>query len=185
MPGFTRQETPSGVVFEVQPEPLPKGWSTKPFAIAGFVVGFASADGIWKLFFGPLVAVFFAAMASVFGGGFMHRLPAARQYRSPARFTVSADAIEVAGRRIPLRDIQRVMVRNHMTGDEQTITVTVRNTPTPIGVAVGQIHRARLNAISYRVDVESMGVPQVLAGGLTEATASGLAMEVVKAAGMR
>jgi hypothetical protein len=148
------------VVFEVQPEALPPGWPLKPLALGGFILGLLAADGIFKLFFGPLVAAFVAGLALVFGGGFARDLPSARQYRNPARFTVGPEAIEVGGRRIPRRDIQRIMLRNHMTGGEQVIRVHVSGDRTPpLGAQLGQIHRAALNMISDRVDARSWACP--------------------------
>jgi hypothetical protein len=178
---YQKTERDGAVHFDVQPEELPKGMDWKIPAAVGFLVGFFMAEKGWGFLFGPIVATFFGLFAFGFGGKALRFTPEAKLHRSPSSFSATKDFLEFAGKRTPPSDIQRLVVRNHITEVEQPIIITAQSVGGQIASS-GAVSMARQKAslapIAFRVDFESMGKVTTLAGGLNEATAVGVMQDL-------
>jgi hypothetical protein len=174
MPGYDSQQVGDSMQISTTPEPVPYPWLL--IAIPGALlclIAFASGF-IWGV-----VAVGFCYGAMYI---LMHSKQAT-QYRTPASFRVSQSGIEVGGTTIPKDAIHRVVVRNHVLKSAENVIIAPQPVGQPSGgqgnvIAGMNWALSKLGPISYRVDVEARGVPTTLAGGLTEPTASAIAMDI-------
>jgi len=174
MAGYETQQSGDAMEFSTIPEKVPPPWLL--VAIPGALLVLIA----WSMsFIGALIAAGF-----VYGAMYllMHSKQAT-QYRTPARFRVSKTGIEVNGTSIPKDAIHRVIVRNHVLKAAENVIVVAnpnQNSGQQNVVAGMNWAISKLGPISYRVDAEARGVPTTLAGGLTEPTASAIAMDVNK-----
>ncbi len=102
-------------------------------------------------------------------------------YRTPAKFRVSKNGVEVNGNTIPKDAIHRVIVCNHVRQAAGDVILVADGHPSSgqQNVVAGMNWAVqKLGPISYRVDVEARGVPTTLAGGLTEPTAAAIMADV-------
>jgi hypothetical protein len=174
MAGYDSQQVGDSIQISTFPEKVPYPWLL--VAIPGALLcllAFASGF-IWGV-----VAVGFCYGAMYI---LMHSKQAT-QYRTPATFRVSKNGIEISGTTIPKDAIHRVVVRNHVLKSAENIIIAPVVAGQPSGgqgnvIAGMNWAIQKLGPISYRVDVEARGVPTTLAGGLTEPTASAIAMDV-------
>jgi hypothetical protein len=174
MAGYDAQQVGDATEISTTPEAVPAPWLL--VAIPGallVLLGFASG-----FIYGLLAAGF------VYGAMYilMHSKQAT-QYRTPARFRITSSGIEVNGTTIPKDAIHRVVVRNHVLKSAENVIIAPVVPGQPSGgqgnVLAGMNWAVqKLGPISYRVDVEARGVPTTLAGGLTEPTASAIAMDI-------
>jgi hypothetical protein len=175
---YTKNQQGQVTVFQTLPEHAPI-----PFQMLwlGIVPSIWFAFIGWQMVVGTFVLFgTFAWLQSI--------LPSARRYRKPSKFTVSPDEVTVDGKQIARRDIHRVILRNHVLSDY--VPVVVVSSPhnvidqTDSGAKIGALHKSKLGAVSYRVDVEAGGVATTLAGGLNETTAFGVLSDVSSVLGM-
>lgn len=175
MAGYDSHQTGDAMEFSTTPETVP--FPLVLLAIPGtalILLGFFAGGLLWGL-----VTVAFCYGASYL---LMHSKQATK-YRTPSTFRVTKNGVEIGGATIPKDAIHRVVVRNHVLKSAENIIIAP--------VAAGQANNGQANVvagmnwaiqklgpISYRVDVEARGVPTTLAGGLTEPTASAIAMDV-------
>ena len=175
MAGYDSQQVGDGVQISTTPEAVPF-----PFALLAIpgtlliLLGFFAGNFFWGL----------VAIGFCYGAAYL--LMHSKQqtlYRKPATFRVSKSGIEVDGTTIPKEAIHRVVVRNHVLKSAENIIIAPVAAGQPSGgrenvVAGMNWAIQKVGPISYRVDVETRGVPTTLAGGLTEPTASAIAMDV-------
>lgn len=177
MAGYDSHQTGDAVEFSTTPEAVPTPWLLIAIPGALLVLISFAAGFIWGL-----VAIGFCYGAMYL---LMHSKQATK-YRTPSRFSVSKSGIQAAGTTIPRDAIHRVVIRNHVLKASENIIIAPVAAGQPNGgqanvVAGMNWAISKLGPISYRVDVEARGVPTTLAGGLTEPTASAIAMDVNKA----
>ena len=124
------------------------------------------------------------------------------RYRKANSFLVSPAGIEISGQTIKTSDVNRLIIRNHIKVRNGTETVVgyvgPLSGPGAIAVAgagvarmgsaisnrAGQKAEERLQAVSYRVEVEAGGKAITLAGGLDETVAFGVMSDVGKIMGL-
>jgi len=173
----------SATVFTVEPEPVPS--STRTLLIVLFIAGVPFVLGVMLLnFIAGLVAIALIWGAAKVLGALMSAAPASTAYRTQSTFRVTPEAIVKDGLTISVKDIHRLILRNHistaMAGMETVIvsnsTYGAANYNT--GRSVGMARNRAMEQISNRVDVESGGRATTLAGGLTDAAAFGLAKDI-------
>lgn len=182
---YTKTNDGTTVVFTVEPEPVPGAASSIgktlmfigiPFALMMMCLG--SVIGAMAI-----LAIFFGSGALV--GKRREKSAKARAYREPATFRVSNTEISKDRKVIAVKDIHRIIIRNHMLSAlEGTETVVVGNANYMAGRSAAMEHNRALEEISYRVDVESGGTATTLAGGLTETAAFGLAKDIQAITGL-
>src|ERR1700740_2555208 len=175
MPGYETQQMGDATEISTTPEKVPAPWLL--VAIPGSLL--------------VLIALSTGFISGVLSAGFVYgamyllmHSKQATQYRTPAKFRVSKNGIEVAGNTIPKDAIHRIIVRNHvLKAASEVIVVANPNVNSGQQNVVAGMNWAisKLGPISYRVDAEARGVPTTLAGGLTEPTASAIMMDVNKA----
>jgi len=175
MPGYESQQMGDATEISTIPEAVPAPWLL--VAIPGsLLVLIALSTGF-----------IYGVLAAGFVYGAMYLLMHSKQatlHRTPAKFRVSKDGIEVAGNTIPKDAIHRVIVRNHVlqaAGDVIIVADGHPNSGQQNVVAGMNWAVSKLGPISYRVDAEARGVPTTLAGGLTEPTAAAIMSDVNKA----
>jgi len=170
--GYQTQQVGDGIEISTMPEPVPQPWLLVAIPGALLVLLAFSQGFIW------------GAVAVGFIYGAMYILThskQATQYRTPARFRVSKAGVEVNGTLIPKDAIHRVILRNHVTKAAESVIIVADphpNSGQQNTVAGMNWALSKIGPISFRVDVEARGVPTTLAGGLTEPTASAIAMDV-------
>src|SRR5580692_6333917 len=175
MPGYDAQQVGDSTEISTTPEKVPAPWLL--IAIPGGLLVLIALS----------MSFFYGVIAAGFCYGAMYLLmhsKQATQYRAPAKFRVSPKGVEVGGTTIAKDAIHRVIVRNHVLKAAEGVIVVANPTPNSgqQNVVAGMNWAiSKLGPISYRVDVEARGVPTTLAGGLTEPTASAIAMDVNKA----
>ena len=178
MGAYDRKQIGDATEFSTTPEEVP--WPIGMVAIPGaLLVLIAFAESI-----------LLGLVAAGFVYGAMYLLKHSKNatlHRTPANFKVSKAGVEVGGKTIPAAEIHRVIVGNHVFKSVENIIVVAdpninsgqNNTVTGMNWML-----VKVGPIAYRVDVEARGVPTTLAGGLTEATASAIAMDVNKILGL-
>jgi hypothetical protein len=175
MPGYETQQMGDATEISTIPEKVPAPWLLVAIP-GGLLVLIALATGF---IYGVLAAGF------VYGAMYllMHSKQAT-QYRTPAKFRVSKNGIDVNGNTIPKDAIHRVIVRNHVLQAAGDVIIVANPNPNSgqQNVVAGMNWAVqKLGPISYRVDAEARGVPTTLAGGLTEPTAAAIMSDVNKA----
>lgn len=174
MAGYDSQQIGDVTQISTTPEAVPYPWLLIAIP-GGLLCLLAFASGLlWGV-----VAVGFCYGAMYI---LMHSKQAT-QYRTAASFRVSKSGIEVGSNVIPKDAIHRIVVRNHVLKSAENVIVAPVVAGQPNGgqanVLAGMNWAVqKLGPISYRVDVEARGLPTTLAGGLTEPTASAIAMDV-------
>jgi hypothetical protein len=103
-------------------------------------------------------------------------------YRSAAKFAVRPEGITLNGQFLKTPDIHRVLIRNHLMGDQEIIVIANRSIA-EAARADGLAIRNKIATISYRVDVEAGGVAHTLAGGLSETVAYAIQSDVARIIG--
>ena len=94
------------------------------------------------------------------------------------RFRVNPEGIETDGTFLRRGDIHNLCIRNKFAGGVEVVYDVNRGMDT--GVTLGLAGRRALAEVAYRVEVEAGGKAYVLASGLDEVTARGVATEVGK-----
>lgn len=94
------------------------------------------------------------------------------------RFRVNPEGIETDGTFLRRGDIHNRCIRNKFAGGVEVVYDVNRGMDT--GVTLGLAGRRALAEVAYRVEVEAGGKAYVLASGLDEVTARGVATEVGK-----
>src|SRR5271154_7373254 len=105
MPGYQSQPVGDGTEFATTPEPVPAPWLLVAIP-GGLLVLIALSTGF-----------IYGVIAAGFVYGAMYLLMHSKQatlYRTPAKFRVSKNGIEVGAATIPKDTIHRVIVRNHV-----------------------------------------------------------------------
>lgn len=98
---------------------------------------------------------------------------------APRRFRVNPEGIETDGTFLRKDDIHNLRIRNKFAGGIEIVYDANQGIPT--GVTMGLAGRRALAEVAYRVEVEAAGKAYVLAAGLDEVTARGVATEIGKA----
>ena len=186
---YEKVDKAGAVLFNVNPasppQPVLTFWIVSAIALAGSVAG--GSIGI-TLFFASLIA---------FGSFWTKKGPPIARYRKASSFLVSPAGIEICGQTIKTSDVHRLIIRNHIKVRNGTEIVVGYGGPTvsavgAIGAAAtgaaaaglaisdraGQKAEQRLQAVSYRVEVEAGGKATTLAGGLYEIVAFGIMSDV-------
>jgi hypothetical protein len=176
MPGYTKTQDAGVVTLAVEPEPFKPLVSTRTAAIVGGI--FVLLNG-FHIMTGLIVGGVVFGILWYFGGAVVAHFPSAKLHRKPARISISRDWIECDGRRTMRQDVQRIVVRNHLDGSDDGGGQTVVVGPVPTAAALGAAVRRKTARVGFRVDIDVRGVPQTLAGGLTEPTASGIVSEII------
>src|ERR1700678_3015856 len=175
MPGYETQQMGDATEISTTPESVPAPWLLVAIP-GGLLVLIALSTGF-----------IYGVLAAGFVYGAMYLLMHSKQatlYRTPAKFRVSKNGIEVGAATIPKDTIHRVIVRNHVlqaAGDVIIVADGHPNSGQQNVVAGMNWAVSKLGPISYRVDAEARGVPTTLAGGLTEPTAAAIMTDVNKA----
>jgi hypothetical protein len=175
MPGYETQQMGDATEISTTPESVPAPWLLVAIP-GGLLVLIALSTGF-----------IYGVLAAGFVYGAMYLLMHSKQatlYRTPAKFRVSKNGIEVGAAAIPKDTIHRVIVRNHVlqaAGDVIIVADGHPNSGQQNVVAGMNWAVSKLGPISYRVDAEARGVPTTLAGGLTEPTAAAIMTDVSKA----
>lgn len=136
-----------------------------------------------------LICVFFPPLLLIMGAILFWKIkgPKAGKYRQKSKIEISPTEIVANEKRIPVTDIHRLIIRNHITGLElpSGVPVVTGNFGAAAGATIGAIglhiqkgQLEKLSKVSYRVDVESGGRATTLAGGLDETTSYGLMREI-------
>lgn len=94
-------------------------------------------------------------------------------------FRVNSDGIETQGTFLRKADIHHLNIKNKFSGEIEIVYDAQRGVPT--GTAMGLASRRALAEVAYRVEVEAGGKAHLLAAGLDDVTARGLAAEIGKA----
>ncbi|MCC6301747.1 MAG: hypothetical protein IT489_02985 [Gammaproteobacteria bacterium] len=155
---------------EVAPAAAPVNW----FAAIGSVVLGASTVGTGMAYFWVL-GLLFAAIA----GLVLLLDPRGKSAATPSRFRVGPDGIEVGGQLLRKADFHDLRIKNKFGGDVSIVYDASRGVPT--GTLVGMAHRRKVSEVAYRIEAEAAGRAYVLAAGLDEVTARGIAAEIGKA----
>lgn len=98
---------------------------------------------------------------------------------STHEFRVSHSGIELGGTLLRKEDIHHIVIKNKFAGNIEIAYDANRGLST--GTAMGLAAREALTKVAYRVEAEAGGKAHVLASGLDETTARGLASEIDKA----
>ena len=133
--------------------------------LGGFTIGSGTAY-LW------VMGLIFACLAALI---LLHD-PRGRDASRPAGFRVGPAGIETGGQLLPKQDIHHVHIRNRFAGDFQVTYDANQGLST--GTLAGIAHRRKTAEVAYRVEVEAAGKAHVLAAGLDEVTARGVATEV-------
>jgi hypothetical protein len=98
---------------------------------------------------------------------------------APRSFRVNPEGIETDGTFLRKDDIHNLRIRNKFAGGVEIVYDANQGIPT--GVTMGLAGRRALAKVAYRIEVEAGGKAYVLAAGLDEVTARGVATEIGKA----
>jgi hypothetical protein len=178
MAGYDAKQMGDATEISTVPEPVPQ-----PYVLVAI-------PGVLLVLIALSMGIVWGVLAAGFVYGAMYLLTHSKQstlYRTPARFSVSPNGIQVGGNTIPRDSIHRIIVRNHVrsaAGDVMVVADGHPNSGQQNMVAGMNWAVSKLGPISYRVDAESRGVATTLAGGLTESTAFAIMSDVSKTLGM-
>jgi hypothetical protein len=178
MAGYDEQVVGDAVEISTTPEAVPQ-----PYVLVAI-------PGVLLVLIALSISIIWGCLAAGFVYGAMYLLTHSKQatlYRTPSRFKVTPNGIEVGGSTIPKDQIHRIIVRNHVTsaaGDVILVADGHPNSGQQNTVAGMNWAVSKLGPISYRVDAEARGVARTLAGGLTEPTAFAIMADVSKKLGM-
>lgn len=167
---YVKQEEEAWLRLDVSPVAAPVNWFVTVLAVGmgASIVG-SGLSYIWVL--GLLFAV---------GAGLALLLdPRGTHASRHGKFRVGADGIEIGGQLLRKADIHHVHIKNKFGGEVEIVYDASRGIPT--GVVAGLAHRRKLAEVAYQVQVEAGGKAHVLAAGLDEVTARGVATEIGKA----
>jgi hypothetical protein len=157
--------------FEVIPAPAPISW---PVTLFTLVFAFATVNsGV------AILSFFFTAIAAVL----LLRDQRGRGAGLSRSFRLGNGSIEIDGRPLRREDVHHLAIRNKFAGDVEIVYDANRGITT--GQVLGLAARRKLAAVAYRVEVESGGKARVVAAGLDEVTARGLATEIGRALELR
>ncbi|HEY0701253.1 MAG TPA: hypothetical protein VGD60_00655 [Candidatus Acidoferrales bacterium] len=179
MAGYDEQKIGDALEISTTPEAVPQ-----PYLLVAI-------PGTLLVLIALSIGIVWGVLAAGFVYGAMYLLTHSKQatlYRTPARFKVTPNSIEVGGNTIPKDQIHRIIVRNHVTsaaGDVIVVADGHPNSGQQNMVAGMNWATGKLGPISYRVDAEARGVARTLAGGLTEPTAFAIMADVSKTLGMQ
>lgn len=170
---YTRHEEGEAVRFEVLPATAPTNLPMAAFATA-FGAGIVGSGVAYLWVMGLLFA----------GGAALLLLydPRGQQAGLPRVLRAGPAGMVVDGRTIRPQDIDQLRIRNDLAGDVVLVYDAAHGIPT--GQAIGLAHRRRLATVAYRIELESGGKAHVLAAGLDDTTARGLANALGRALGM-
>ncbi|MBV6422828.1 MAG: hypothetical protein NAOJABEB_00613 [Steroidobacteraceae bacterium] len=166
---YTRHQEGDAVRFEVLPATAPISAPVTLFALifAAAMVS-STAGGIWVL------GIFFVAVAALLLLVDQRGIEAGR----PRSFRLGKDSIEFNGTLLRRDDIHHLKIGNKYAGNVEIVYDADRSIPT--GRLLGLAGRKKLAAVAYRIEIESGGKAYVVAAGLDEVTARGIAAEITK-----
>ncbi|MEB2349457.1 MAG: hypothetical protein OZ923_12705 [Comamonadaceae bacterium] len=168
--GYARHEEDGRLRLDVTPAAAPVHWFAAVLAIAlGAGVTGSGISLLW------IMGLLFAAITWMVLLKDPRGLHATRQ----RTFHVGPEGVEVGGQLLRTADIHHVGIRNRFGGGVEIVYDASQGIPT--GVAAGIAHRRKLAEVAYRVEIEAGGEAHVLAAGLDQVTARGLATEVGRA----
>lgn len=201
--GYEMATTDNGTEFDVRPAriPFPMG-----FTILATLCCLPGA--IWFAFAMNLPSVgFLFVVAGVGMVLFVWKGGPASKYREATTFLVGPDGIAINGRKLPVNDIHRLILRNHVDGTQiagpsyqgpavaynaGSLTGAVGASAHALvggvaatGEVLAQRRRMKIQRIAYRLDAEARGKATTLACGMDETTAYGLMTDVANILGMR
>lgn len=155
---------------EVLPAAAPLNWFA---AIGSVVFGAATVGattpGLW------VMGYVFAAIA----GLVLLLDPRGKGAVNQSRFRVGPNGIEIGAQLHRKEDIHHVSIKNKFGGDVMITYDANRGVST--GTLAGMAHRRKVSEVAYRIEAEVAGKGHVLAAGLDEVTARGIAAEINKA----
>jgi hypothetical protein len=167
---YVKQEEGAWLRLDVSPVAAPVNWFVTVLAVGmgASIVG-SGLSYIWVM--GLLCAV---------GTGLV-LLPDPRGTHASrhGKFRVGSEGIEIDKQLLRKADIHHVRIKNKFGEDVEIVYDASRGMPT--GVVAGLTHRRKLAEVAYQVEVEAGGKAHVLAAGLDEVTARGVATEIGKA----
>jgi hypothetical protein len=168
---YVKREDGTSFRIDVSPAATPPAWlpAVLPVFMASVPILEYAIPYLWVM---GLVMTGFAAL-------FLLRDPRGRDAAKPRSFRVGPDGIDIDGVMLHKDDIHHMRIKNKFAGDVEIVYDANRGIPT--GTVVGLAHRRKVEAVAYRVEVESGGKAHVLAAGLDEVTARGLLAEIGKA----
>lgn len=188
---YKKESQAGGVSFSVLP-------ASSPFPTAVFVIfAFINAPFIFAVIYHEAGLAIFAPFIFLFSVAILllkWQGPKASRYRSSAQFLVAKDAITLNGREMSRSDIHRLVLRNHISQQENAFSYDTVIATTGFSAAAGAAmigagqraaaqHLDKLARVSWRLDVEAQGKAFTLAGGLDDVTAYGLMQDVGKVIG--
>lgn len=171
---YTKQQEGDTVRFEILPATAPISVPVTLFTLilAAATVNSALA-GSW------ILGIIFVAISALLLLVDQRGMTAARH----RNFRIGNGAIELNGLLLLRNEIQHLKIRNKYAGDVEIIYDADRGIPT--GQLLGLAARKKLAAVAYRVEIESAGKAHLLAAGLDEMTARGIAADIQEALPLR
>jgi len=167
---YTKHQDGAWQSIKVAPAAASVNW----FAAIGSVALGATTVGSGMAYFWVL-GLLFAAIA----GLVLLLDPRGKSAATPTSFRVGPDGIEVGGQLLRKADIHDLRIKNKFGGDIEIVYDASRGVST--GTLVGMAHRRKVSDVAYRIEAEAGGKAYVLAAGLDEVTARGMAAEIGKA----
>lgn len=172
--GYIKAEQGQETVFETEPEKVPSQF-WRVFAVFSPVLLLSLLIG-WWLELAFLFVIWVVAWM-------IRNSKNSQAYRSAAKFSVRPEGITLNGQFLKTPDIHRVLIRNHLMGDQEIIVIANGGNMAAGARAGGLAIRNQIATISYRVDVEAGGVAHTLAGGLSETVAYAIQSDVARIIG--
>ena len=172
--GYKKTEQGQETVFETEPEKVPSQF--------------------WRVFAAMFLLILLSPMASLLLtlafvlltwviAWWIRNSKSSQAYRSAAKFSVRQDGITLQnGQFLKASDIHRVIIRNHLMGDQIIVVANSGNIGAKAQID-GLAIRNQIATISYRVDVEAGGVAHTLAGGLSQPVAYAIQSDVARIIG--
>jgi len=176
---YSKRQEGGATVFDVTPATPPKFVAAIGAGAIAVVIGL----GIMSHMQAPALVMFALGGYAIWYG--LKRDLRPNGYKEPATFRVTPDAIEANGRIFKKDDIQRILIRNGISGQDVSpggggIEMTVSGAQ-----AAGMTYRARVGTIANALSVETGGKATIIAGGMDGTTAFGLLTDMSKILGLQ
>jgi hypothetical protein len=167
---YVREQANEGLRLLVSPAAAPVLWLPALLSV-GMGAGVVGSGLAFSWVFGALFAAgtWLLLVKEHRGGGRI----------GPRSILVNAQGIQTEGIALRKEDIHYLRIRNKFGAGVEIVYDADRGLPT--GTAIGLGGRKALADVAYRVEVEAGGKAHVLAGGLDEVTARGIATEIGRA----